>query len=53
MSKVVIVYDSVSGNTEKMAKAVAEGASTVKGVTTELLKMGHAFLYTYLTRQME
>jgi len=43
MPKIVIVYDSVSGNTEKMAKAVAEGASTVKGITAELLKIGTRF----------
>ncbi|MCK4581868.1 flavodoxin domain-containing protein, partial [Candidatus Bathyarchaeota archaeon] len=25
--KIVIIYDSKTGNTEKMAKAIAEGAS--------------------------
>lgn len=43
MPKIVIVYDSKSGNTEKMAKAVAEGANGVKGVETELYKAGTRF----------
>jgi len=32
MSKLLIVYDSQTGNTEKMAEAVAEGAKSVAGV---------------------
>lgn len=32
MPKILIVYDSRTGNTEKMASAVAEGAKMVKGV---------------------
>ena len=32
MVKVLIVYDSRTGNTEKMAGEVAEGARTVEGV---------------------
>lgn len=43
MAKVIVVYDSQTGNTEKMAKAVVEGAKTVKGVEVELLKAGTAF----------
>ena len=43
MSKIAIVYDSKTGNTEKMAKAIAEGASTVKGVETALYKVGTRF----------
>lgn len=31
MSTILIVYDSVTGNTEKMARAVAEGAEKVRG----------------------
>lgn len=31
MSTILIIYDSVSGNTEKMARAVADGAKKVKG----------------------
>jgi NAD(P)H dehydrogenase (quinone) len=36
MPKILIVYYSRTGNTEKMAKAVAEGARTVQGVEVEL-----------------
>ncbi len=37
MSKVLIIYHSQSGNTEKMAKAVAEGAASL-GATVSLKK---------------
>ncbi len=43
MPKIVIIYDSKSGNTEKMAKAVEEGATSVKGVDVELHKVGTRF----------
>jgi len=43
MPKVVIVYDSKTGNTELMANAVVEGANTVKGTKTELRKIGEKF----------
>jgi flavorubredoxin len=36
MSKILILYYSRTGNTEKMAKAVAEGARTVQGIEVEL-----------------
>ena len=36
MPKILIVYYSHTGNTEKMAKALAEGARTVQGVEVEL-----------------
>jgi flavodoxin I len=36
MKKVLVLYYSRSGNTEKMAKAVAEGAQSVSGVTVEI-----------------
>jgi len=39
-SKILIVYYSHTGNTEKMAEAVAEGARTVKGVEVELNRHG-------------
>jgi NAD(P)H dehydrogenase (quinone) len=32
MAKILVVYDSKTGNTEKMAFAVAEGAKQIKGV---------------------
>jgi NAD(P)H dehydrogenase (quinone) len=38
MAKVLIVYDSKTGNTEKMAFAVAEGAKHVSGVEVVLKK---------------
>ena len=36
MVKILILYDSQSGNTEKMAEAVAEGARTVANVEVEI-----------------
>jgi len=36
MSKILILYYSRTGNTEKMAKAVVEGAKMVQGVEVEL-----------------
>ena len=36
MPKILILYYSRTGNTQKMAKAVAEGAKTVQGVEVEL-----------------
>jgi flavorubredoxin len=36
MSKILILYYSRTGNTEKMAKAVAEGAKTIQGVEVDL-----------------
>jgi NAD(P)H dehydrogenase (quinone) len=38
MAKILVVYDSKTGNTEKMAFAVAEGAEQVKGVKTKIKK---------------
>ena len=39
MLKILIVYDSKSGNTEKMALAVSEGAKQIKGVKTIVKKV--------------
>ena len=36
MAKLLILYDSQTSNTEKMAQAVAEGARSVSGVDVEL-----------------
>ncbi|MEM3696742.1 MAG: flavodoxin domain-containing protein [Candidatus Bathyarchaeia archaeon] len=36
MAKLLILYYSRTGNTEKMAKAMAEGAKTVQGVDVEI-----------------
>jgi len=44
--KIVVIYDSKTGNTEKMAKAVAEGAGKVAKV--ELKKIGEAFPLTVM-----
>ncbi|MCJ7635553.1 flavodoxin domain-containing protein [Candidatus Bathyarchaeota archaeon] len=43
MRKIVVLYDTQTSNTEKMAKAVVEGASKVKDVEVELLKVGTRF----------
>lgn len=43
MPKVIVVYDSVTGNTETMAKAVVEGAKEVKNVEVEMHKAGTRF----------
>jgi len=36
MAKLLILYDSQTGNTEKMAEAVAEGARSISSVEVEL-----------------
>jgi NAD(P)H dehydrogenase (quinone) len=36
MAKILIVYDSQTGNTKKMAFAIAEGAKQVKGVEVSI-----------------
>jgi NAD(P)H dehydrogenase (quinone) len=38
MAKILVTYDSRSGNTEKMAFAVAEGAKQIKGVNVVVKK---------------
>ena len=43
MPRVVVIYDSRAGLTEKMAKAVVEGIKKVRGIEVELLKLGTAF----------
>lgn len=43
MAKLVIVYDSKTGNTESMAEALADGASEVGRVEVELKKLGTPF----------
>jgi len=39
MAKILVVYDSKTGNTEKMAFAVAEGAKQVKGTDVTVKKV--------------
>jgi flavodoxin len=41
--KILIIYDSNTGNTEKVAKAIAEGAASVKGTTVDVKKIGERF----------
>jgi len=42
MSILLVVYDSRSGNTEKMAHAIVEGANTVENITVTLRKVDDA-----------
>ncbi|MBS7638489.1 FprA family A-type flavoprotein [Candidatus Bathyarchaeota archaeon] len=41
--KALVIYDSRTGNTEKMARAIAEGASSVEGVSVEVRRIGEMF----------
>ena len=49
MAKILIVYHSQTGNTEKMANAVAEGARGIEGVDVILKKAVDATLEDLLT----
>jgi NAD(P)H dehydrogenase (quinone) len=42
MGKVLVLYDSVSGNTEQMAHLVAEGAATIPGTEVRLRRVEEA-----------
>lgn len=42
MTRVTVIYDSRTGNTEKMALAVADGAGMVKGTDVVVLKVDKA-----------
>jgi NAD(P)H dehydrogenase (quinone) len=42
MVKILVVYDSKTGNTEKMAFAVAEGAKQIRGVKVTVKKVEQA-----------
>ena len=44
MAKVLVIYHTLSGNTEKMAKAVAEGAGSVTGTEVVMKKAFDATL---------
>jgi flavorubredoxin len=46
MMKIIVIYDSKTGNTEKMAKAIADGASQTADV--EIMKIGEAFPLTIM-----
>lgn len=43
MATLVIIYDSKTGNTEKMAKSIAGGAKSVDGVNVLIKKLGEPF----------
>jgi NAD(P)H dehydrogenase (quinone) len=43
MATLVIIYDSKTGNTEKMAKSIADGAKSVSGVNVIVKKLGEPF----------
>ena len=49
MSKILIVYHSQTGRTQKMAQAVAEGAKSIEGVEVILKKAADATLDDLLT----
>jgi len=49
MAKILIVYHSQTGNTQKMAHAVAEGARRIEGVDVILKKAADATLEDLLT----
>ena len=42
MARVIIIYDSETGNTEKMAAAVADGVRKVKGIEVVVKKVDEA-----------
>jgi NAD(P)H dehydrogenase (quinone) len=42
MTRVTVIFDSRTGNTERMAKAVAKGAGKVKGTEVVLVKVDKA-----------
>ena len=48
--KIMVVYDSQTGNTERMAKAVAEGAGSVAGVEVDVKKVGEPFTLSTLEK---
>jgi NAD(P)H dehydrogenase (quinone) len=48
MTKILVVYDSKTGNTEKMAFAVAEGAKQIKGVEVVVKKVEQASVEDFL-----
>lgn len=49
MAKILIVYHSQTGKTEKMARAVADGAKSIEGVEVMLKKAAEATLEDLLT----
>jgi NAD(P)H dehydrogenase (quinone) len=48
MTKIVIVYDSNTGNTQKMAESITDGARSVSSVDVILKKIGEPFSLSVL-----
>ena len=48
MSKVIVIYDSQTGFTERMAKAVVKGVVETIDINVELIKIGKPFSVTKL-----
>ena len=48
MCKILVVYHSQTGNTEKMAESVAEGAGSVENITVTLKRAAEATLQDLL-----
>ncbi|UCE29560.1 MAG: FprA family A-type flavoprotein [Candidatus Bathyarchaeota archaeon] len=44
MAKILIVYHSHSGNTEKMAEAIVEGARTIQDIEVEAKRYGSPWM---------
>ena len=43
MAKILMIYDSLTGYTEQLARVIAKGASSTTNTQIELLKIGSAF----------
>jgi len=41
--KIFVIYDSKTGNTEKLAHAIADGADSIEGIVVEVKKIGEPF----------
>ncbi len=48
MARILVVYHSQTGNTERMARAVAEGAASIEGAEVVLKRAGEAGLQDLL-----
>lgn len=48
MAKILIIYDSLTGYTEELARAIAEGARSITDTQIELFKIGTAFSLRHL-----
>lgn len=49
MSKIVILYDTLSGTTELLVKAVLEGLGNLEGIDVQFLKVGTKFSISAFT----